>query len=188
MQHDPDDLGFFSLATFQTLRIEALDLFDRCLAERKPELLERFLQRQIAQNAPSLELLSQIAEDIHQRLLGLRQRHFEVQDEIRWKIQHQYGIDVAALASAELVEYRHLLLEDVQDPCGCDRLHLTAERCAALRLLLQEAQQSVAALHADVLLAEHLYNYVIDWVLALHIVSVRGAWTDIDWDENAIIH
>ncbi len=82
----------FSLATFQTLRLEALDLFDRCLAERKPEYLERFLERQIAQEPPPLELLSQVAEDVHQRLLTLRQRHFEVCDQLRRTLEHQYGI------------------------------------------------------------------------------------------------
>jgi hypothetical protein len=27
-------------------------------------------------------------------------------------------------------------------------------------------------------LADHLYSYVMDWLMALHIVSVRGAWAD----------
>ena len=132
MQRDPDEIGYFSLAVFQALRLEALDLFDRSLAEGKPEILERFLERQIAQEAPSLELLSQVAEDVHQRLLALRQRHFDVRE--------------------------------------------------------QDAQQVTASLHADVMLAEQLYLYVVDWLLALHIVTVRDGWANASVDENALVH
>ena len=54
--------------------------------------------------------------------------------------------------------------------------------------MLQEKQAAAARLYSDMMLAEHLYTYLMDWLMALHIVSVRGAWTDMDTDESTLIH
>ncbi len=187
IQHDSDDAGWFSLAAFQTLRLEALDLFDRCLTERKPEHLERFLERQIAQELPPLELLSQVAEDVHQRLLTLRQRHFEVCDQVRWTLD-QYGIVPTLFVPTDLLEYPWGKLDDFLRAIGCDDLRLTDERRASLSAELKEARDTAAQLRADVRLADYLYSYLMDWLLALHVVSARGAWTDLEIHENTLTH
>ena len=113
MQRDPDEMGLFSLATFQTLRLEALDLFDRSLAESKAEILERFLEQQVAKDPPPLELLSQIAEDIHQRLLALHQRHFDARDQIRRTFLHQYGLDLTPFLPTDPLLYHQ---KDITKP------------------------------------------------------------------------
>ncbi len=164
MQRSSDEIGLFSLATFQTLRLEALDLLDRSLGEAKPELLERFLERQVAQEPPPLELLSQIAEDMHQRLLTLRQHYFEARDHIRLTIQPQYGFDLSLILPADPMEYQPIDLGSVLNEVVGD----------ALRQELADAAQ----LYLDVTVADQLYRYVMDWLMALHVVSVRGAWAD----------
>jgi hypothetical protein len=174
MQRDPDELGLFSLATFQTMRLEALDLFDRSLAESKPEYLERFLEQQVAQDPPSLELLSQIAEDVHQRLLVLRQRHFDARDHFRRTLQQQYGFDVSPFFPPDPLEYHRLNLDEALRFIGDQQPEIRP----ILRQLLQDALSNAAQLYVEMTLAEHLYSYVMDWLMALHIVSVRGAWAD----------
>ena len=187
IQHDPDDAGWFSLAAFQTLRLEALDLFDRCLTERKPEYLERFLERQIAQELPPLELLSQVAEDVHQRLLTLRQRHFEVCDQVRWTLE-QYGIAPTLFVPTDLLEYPWGKLDDFLHAIGGKDVRLSGESRRSLTTELEEAREKAARLRADVSLADNLYSYLMDWLLALHVVTARGAWTDLEIHENTLTH
>jgi hypothetical protein len=54
--------------------------------------------------------------------------------------------------------------------------------------MLQETLESAGRLSADMILANHLYTYVTDWLMALHIISIRGAWTDMDSDESLLVH
>ncbi|HVU14810.1 MAG TPA: hypothetical protein VHD90_26220 [Phototrophicaceae bacterium] len=169
MERRQDDLGLFSLAAFQTLRLEALDLFDRSLAESKPEYLEHFLELQVSQEPPPLELLSQIAEDVHQRLLALRQRHFEAREHVRRTIFNLYDLDLSILFTADPMEQRPLTFDDVRHFIGDDEARSADP-------VLQESLVNAARLFQDVTLANALHNFVMDWLMALHVVSVRGAW------------
>ena len=178
MQRDPDESGLFSLATFQTLRLEALDLFDRSLAEGKAEFLERFLEQQVAQESPPLEQLSQIAEDVHQRLLALHQRHFDSRDQVRRTFQQQYALDLTPFLPTDPLEYHRLNLEEALSFFNQAQTHLSDDKQSALRALLQDELARAAHLYAELVLADQLYTYLMDWLMALHIVSVRGAWTD----------
>lgn len=185
MQRDPDEMGLFSLATFQTMRLEALDLFDRCLAESKPEYLEHFLEQQVTLDPPPLELLSQIAEDVHQRLLVLRQQQFDARDHFRRTLQHQYGFDVSPFFPPDPLEYHRLNLDEAMRFIGDQHPEIRP----VLRQLLQDALSNAAQLYVEMTLADHLYNFVMDWLMALHIVSVRGAWADdMSGADTATIH
>ncbi len=188
MQHEPDDLGLFSLATFQTMRLEALDLFDRSLAEGNGRYLEKFLERQIAQEPVPLELLSQIAEDVHQRLVSLRQRHFEMRDQIRRNLLQQYHVDLSTILPNDPFEYHQFNLDEALDFCLGANAALTEDHQQALRKTLQEAIENGERLYAETALADHLYNYISDWWMALHIVSVRGAWTNVETSDVLRIH
>src|SRR5687767_3679503 len=70
--------GAFSFAELNYLRMEAMDRFERCLTEGRSLPLESFVEEQLAQDPPRLELLREVAEDLHQRLQGLRENHFDV--------------------------------------------------------------------------------------------------------------
>lgn len=175
---DPDDAGLFSLATFQTLRLEALDLLDRSLSENRAEHLERFLEYQVAQKPPPLELLSQIAEDVHQRLLSLRQRHFDARDEIRITLQRQYGLDLTPFLPTDPVEYHRLNVEAALASFAQTDPTLSDNSRRILREILEDALAGAAQQHAEMSVADRLYTYIMDWLMALHVVTVRGAWKD----------
>ena len=177
MQREIDEVGLYSLATFQTLRLEALDLFDRSLTDGNPEYLERFIQRQVAQETAPLELLSQVAEDVHQRLLKLRQRHFDARDDLRQTLLYQFGFDLTPFLPADPVEYHQMNLEAALSFYRLQS-HVTEEIHASLQQRLLEAQASAAELYLVMMLADELYAYLTDWLMALHVNSVRGAWTD----------
>jgi hypothetical protein len=187
--NDPDEAGLFSLATFQTLRLEALDLLDRSLAENRAEYLEHFLEYQVAQKPPPLELLSQIAEDVHQRLLGLRQRHFDARDEMRLTLQRQYGLDLAPFLPTDPVEYHRLNLEAALVFFTQSQPTLSEDSRRILREILEEALASAAQLYAEMAVANRLYTYLMDWLMALHVVTVRGAWKEERRDsEPPLVH
>lgn len=175
-QQDADESGMFTLATFHTLRIEALDLFDRSLSEGKLDYLERFIEMQVAQEAPPLELLSQIAEDVHQRLLGLQQQHFDARDGIRRTVELQYGVDLTPLLPIDPLEYHRLNIDDALNVKGTQQL--TDENRQLLRQMLQDALLTGARLYEEMSVAEYLYKYLTDWLMALHIISVRGSWAE----------
>ncbi len=188
-QQDPDEAGLFSLATFQTLRLEALDLFDRSLAENRSEYLEHFLEYQVAQKPPPLELLSQIAEDVHQRLLALRQRHFDARDEIRRTLHTQYGLDLTPFLPNDPVEYHRLNLDAALDFFFRAQPHLTDDSRRILREIMQEALTDAANLYVEMSLADRLYTYLMDWLMALPVVTARGAWKDDPRDNDPpLIH
>lgn len=60
------------------LRLEAMDLFERCLTEGIPDYLMVFIEQQIVCTPPRLDLLNDMAEDLRGRLVSLR----EVRDQI----------------------------------------------------------------------------------------------------------
>lgn len=189
MPRNPDESGMYSLAAFQTLRIEALDLFDRSLAEGKLEYLERFLELQVVQEPPSLELLSQIAEDVHQRLLVLRQRQFDARDEMRLLLEHQFGFDLTPFLPLDPLVYHHMNIEQVLDFTSPQLMRLSDESRVAMRQTLVDALATAAQLHEEIAVAEYLHTYLTDWLMALHIVSARGAWTDeIRFQDQSQIH
>src|SRR5262245_38004075 len=100
MLDDFHSLGLFSLAEQHYLRLEAMDLFERCLTEGKPDCLQAFFEQQISQEPPRLQLLRDIAEDLHQRLLSLREYHFDVRDRVMRSLHDDFKVDITPLASA----------------------------------------------------------------------------------------
>lgn len=122
--YDDEPLGLWSLNSMNTLRLEAMELFDRSLSERKALLMEVFIEQQLSQDPPPLDLLSQIAEDVHGRLMSLRQSHFEVRDDL--------------------------------------------------------------LVYSDMMMAEHLYDYLSDWLMGMHVMTVRHAWSSAERDTRLV--
>lgn len=54
-------------------RIEALEVFDRCLAEGNSRRFEVYIQNLISQNPPPLALLLELTDAIRSRVFNLRQ-------------------------------------------------------------------------------------------------------------------
>ena len=57
---------------------------------------------------------------------------------------------------------------------------LSDEERAVLKKLLQSSLDRATQLHHEMMMAEHLYNYLSDWLMGLHVLSVRDAWATSD--------
>lgn len=183
--HDSDLMGVFSMGAMNSLRLEALDLLDRSLAEHKAMLLEGFVERQLSIDPPPIELLSQIGEDLHQRLMVLRQSHFDVRDNVLKTVRMDFGVDLSPLVPPNTLQNYHLLrLDDALGYLMLQNTRLTDEECAGLRKILQSSLDKATQLHQEMIMAEQLYDFVTDWVMGLHVMSVRHAWTSVSELDN----
>lgn len=178
MYLDNEPMGLFSLASMNTLRLEAMDLFDLSLTEHKAPLFEGFIERQLSQDPPPLDLLSQIAEDIHQRLMSLRQSHFDVRDEVLKTLRVDFAVDLSPLVPPNTIENYHLLhLDDAIGYLALQNARLTDEDRLVLRKTLQTSLDKATQLYHDMMMAEHLHDYLTDWLMGLHVMSVRHSWS-----------
>lgn len=178
MMNESGVSGIFSFAELNYLRMEAMDLFERCLTEGEPNLLELFVEKQISQDPPRLELLREVAEDLHQRMLELHANRYDVRERALQILREEFAIDPANLLPlTSMKPDQQLSIEDAlavlqQQQKGVvtahDRLMLHKKLNATLML---EAQ-----LHRDVLMTYYLYKYVMDWVMGLNTVFTQHYW------------
>lgn len=184
---DSEPLGLWSLASMNSLRLEAMELFDRSLAEHKSYPLEGFIERQLAQEQPPLDLLSQVAEDVHQRLMTLRQNHFEVRDDVLKTLRVDFKVDLSPLVPPNTLENYHLLsLEDALCYLHLQNSGLSDDDRLVLKKMLQTSLDRATQLYHDVMMAEHLYDYLSDWLMGLHVLSVRDSWASTDGDRGLV--
>lgn len=170
-------LGLASLAELNYMRLEAMDLFERCLTEGKPQFLESFIEQQISQEPPRLELLREVGEDLHQRFLALEENYMDLLNRV-WRALHDdFGVEIGALD--DLPEaYPHLECDNIirglreQNPTLAD----TDE--ALLRKMLDASLQTASQLRADIDMTEHLHQYVTDWVSGLSATVARRTWVN----------
>lgn len=67
-----------SIDEFHRHRLEAIDLFERCLEEQTAIPMERWLQGQLAGTNGALQLFSEVEEMLHHRLIELRRTRLDV--------------------------------------------------------------------------------------------------------------
>ncbi len=179
MLHDSPASGAFSLAELNYLRLQAMDLFERCLAEGRAHPLELFVEEQIAHEPPRLELLREVAEDLHQRLLTLREHHFDVRDRALRTLREDYKLDLSPLIPLNALDSYHLLDLDIA-LTFLRQQHddLSKQDESTLRKLLNSSLDSAAQLHRDVTMTASLYDYIIDWVMGLNATVTRRYWSE----------
>lgn len=170
--------GAFSFAELNYLRSEALDRFERCLTEGRAHPLESFVEEQLAQEPPRLELLREVAEDLHQHLLGLREHHFNVRGRALELVLATFGFDLSPMIPLQDLEHFHLL--DINEVWLYLRQqgNLDEKDEIVLRTLLEPAMLVASQLHHDVEMTQNLYNYIMDWVMGLNTTVVRRYWAD----------
>lgn len=178
MKHDP--LWGIAFAEFNYLRMEALEILDLCLTEGNPGLLEAFVEEQMVQDPPRLDLLRELAEDIHQRLLSLRESHFEARERALHTLRSQYCIDTATLLeNTPYRSTRNLNPDDVlrwlrQNPHNAPDVDELA-----VRKFLESSLDMTTQLQHDVRLTEYLYEYINDWVMGLNTAMMRQYWSQM---------
>ena len=175
--------GLSSLAELNYMRLEAMDLFDHCLTEGKPDRLMEFIEQQISQNPPRIELLRDIADDFNQRVIGLHENYLEVWHGTLKTLKTQYDLPVdKEFASKPFSDF------DVDGLIG--RLHqqnaaLDRQVQVSLRKMLDSALETATQLRADIAMTERLYVYLSDWIDGLNATVARRYWAEGRNDDYA---
>jgi hypothetical protein len=167
---DSSTSHLFSYGDLNTLRLEALNLFERCLRDGTPSALLRFIEHQIAKEPPPVQLLTEIAEELHRRLQTLRQLQFDLRAHTLHSLRHEFGIDLSPLFPLNGFDHQ-MSVDSVFErllPNGApDEL--------ALRHTLETAFEASGHVVEDILMVESLYNFLTDWTLALSVRAAREA-------------
>ncbi|MBZ0290053.1 MAG: hypothetical protein K8I30_20680, partial [Anaerolineae bacterium] len=174
MMDDFGMMGLTSLAEMNYLRLEAMELFERCLTEGQPHALQVFIEQQISREPPPLELLREIADDLHQRLIGLREYHTDVLDRVWRTITDDFGFQPTALIGGDPVREMEKLIHQIHT----SRAPLTDEEAVMLRKVLDTSLDTAAQLREDIIMTEHLYGTLSDWVNAFNAIVGRRFWAD----------
>jgi hypothetical protein len=174
----------FSLAEIHYLRLEAMDRFERCLTEGYTTFLEEFVQQQIAQDPPRVELLREVGEDLHQRLLVLRENHFDVRARVLTRLRDDYSVDLSPLVPLKALESYHKLNADEAVYYMKQRKTLTNKEEANVRKTLEASFNIAEQLYRDVVMTEYLYDYVMDWVMGLNAAVLHHFWADAHFESH----
>jgi len=184
MMDDYDAIGLSSMAELNYLRLEAMDLFERCLTEGRTIFLEAFIEEQIAQEPPRLDVLRDVAEDLHQRLLSLREYHFDVMERTTRTLSDDFGLVMGAAIQAgsgegvaSLEPARVLSLVRDLNP------NLSSRDETLVRRMLEMSAETAAQLREDIRMTEALFMYISDWVDGLSATIARRFWNDGRSDE-----
>ncbi len=153
-----DSLGALS-AEFQLLRFEAIETLEYCLTKGDSTAFLEFLESQVLSSPPRLELLRNIADELHLRLLRLREQQLDMGEQISAALSaHPSELPPQGLSALETAEQPLPFSTEEFPPLS-----------KAVRSLLDVAHQ----LAADIQIAEDLYQTVMDWWMALSISASR---------------
>jgi hypothetical protein len=137
-----------------------------------------FIERQLVHEPPRLPLLREIAEDLQQRLLSLREYHFDVRERVVSTLSESYDVDISPLTPPALLDqYHHLSLDEVLTFIQKNNPALSRDDITILRKMIDASLQIAAQLHQDILLTRELYNLILDWMEALSATIARQHWS-----------
>ena len=169
--------GLFSLTELNRLRLEAIELFEQCLTNGDESALLSFIEQQVLSEPPRLELLREMADDLQQRLLSLREYHFDVRDRVVSTFNESYGIDITPLTPpATLERYHHLTASAVLAFASQMGAALSDEDSALLRKMIDASLQMAAQLHSDIQLTARLHQLVQDWLEGMSVAVAKQYW------------
>lgn len=169
--------NMFPSAESHFLRIEAMQIFEQCLTNGDAEAMTSFIERQLLHDPPRLQLLRDMADDLQQRLLSLREYHFDVRERVVTMLRESYHVDITPLAPPALLdEYHHLSTGKVFafiQACGVE---LSANDTAILRKMIDASLQMAAQLSNDIDLTTQLHTMVVDWIDGISATIARQHW------------
>lgn len=181
-----DGLSFFE-NDIEVMRIEAGALFERCLTEGRPDPLLNFIEAQVYCEPPRSDVLQWVAEDLHQRLIGLREYHLDVRDRVLRAVRVDYGVDLGPLMPANsLAEYHLLRLDFLMDTISVQQPGLGSREVMLVRGLLEASLDITSQLYADISMTEQLLECAVDWADALNVMEARQARRSL-WDSPDLL-
>jgi len=179
MQEEFDALTLLAMAELNQLRTQALDLFDRCLTEGNPAPVVSFIERQVTDDPPHLQLLREFTEDLQQRLLSLRGNHFDIRERIVRMFIEAYGVDIAVLVPlSELAQYHLIDPQRILEYARQRAASITDKDLILLGKLLDVSIKTAERLQRDIKLTTELQAMVMDWLDALSSTVGRQYWSD----------
>ncbi len=168
----PHGNDFSDMHDMDSLRDQALTLYERCLTEGLPDPLLRFADEQIALDPPRTQLLRDIADDLHRRLLSLHEQYFEARDRVLHIVKTRFDLDMTPLILPNPEIYHRLPIDDLINAI-CLQKSLTGEEEVRLRRILKVSHGIATQVFNDALLTEDLHSYIDDWLTALNTQSAR---------------
>lgn len=156
---------------------EAVELLERCLAERSPKLLEEFMERQMVSNPNAVQVLQDLAESVHQHMVALQESLFEIRSDMLNVLLVRHQVDVTPLVPLDLIaEYHALELDEalafvtMRYPrvSDADLVHI----CHTFHNAILRAGQITQSLQ----MVQQILDYIFDWSEALSIPEVQSNW------------
>lgn len=173
---DDYGLGLSSLAELNYMRLEAMDLFERCLTEGKPDFLIAFIERQISQDPPRIDLLREVAEDLHQRLMGLHDYYLEIWGHTLTTLDSDFGMKFDRKAAS--APFNRFEVEGIIRQVRDKNPRFNGQDESLLRKMLDQSVETATQLRLDIGMTERLYVYISDWVDGLNATIARRYWAE----------
>ena len=169
-------MGLSSLAELNYMRLQAMDLFERCLTEGKPDSLKSFIEQQISQEPPRLILLREVSEDLHERLIGLHEYYLDIWERTLMTLKRDFGLqfDQRTLSAP----FDRFEIEPLLEKIRASNDGLTSDEEAVLRKMLDTSLETAMQLRADIAMTERLYVYISDWIAGLSATVGRRFWAE----------
>lgn len=156
----------YYLLQTEHLRLEALNLYEHCLAQQEPQQLERFIEQQLESSPPPLYLLQRIADDVQQRLASLEAHYFDARRYVVELLDHAYNLDISELMRFHEVSSA-AILANIQHP-------LDATERNTLRQTLLISREIGYQLQRDIDITKEILQMITDWKLALSVDYARA--------------
>lgn len=183
MMDDYSMMGLSSLAELNYMRLEAMDLFERCLTEGKPDSLIAFIERQISKDPPRVDLLREVAEDLHQRLMGLHDYYLDIWGRTISTLGSDYGLEFDRKVTS--APFSRFEVENILARVKEKNPPVSSQDETVLRKMLDQSVETAVQLRADIGMTERLYVYICDWVDGLSATIARRYWAEGRNDEYA---
>ena len=174
--NDLDPLSLFAMAELNQLRTQALDLFDRCLAENNLGPIVAFVERYIQEDPPHLPLLREFSDGLHQRLLSLRAYQFDVRQRVLQTFTDDYGVDIGPMLPASA--YHLMNVKQVLDYARQRGRDISDDDLLILGKLLDASVKTASRLQSQIEMVEQLQRLVQDWLNALNATVGRRYWSE----------
>ena len=172
----PSSAGYPELDNAEALMDEAHVLYERCLTQNTTEPLRRFIESQLAVQPPRIQLLREVADDLHQRLIVLREQYFEARDRLLYIIHQRFDLDMTPLIAPKPEIYHQLPMDELINAI-CLQKPLSPDDEARLRRILKVAHAIANQVFNDAQVTDQLHRMLEDWLTALNTQSARRAGT-----------
>lgn len=173
MFEDLSNLEFSMFSDLTTLRLEAIQLLEDGLSSGDVSDVTRFIERQLGQDPPFLLLLTELTDDIYQRLNVLYEQHADVREQVVRVLREEYGADITRLAPpAALDQYHHLTMGQILRVVSRESSD-AAEDLPLLACVISASLDKAAELQQKIELTDQVLRLLDDWLDGISVTTSR---------------